>query len=376
MILVAGCASTADSAAAPDWEAAREKDTRGAYQEFARRHPSSKQAIEAHKALEGFAWQDATKADTAKAYKAYIATYPAWPHAKDAGARLDAIAWKTAQRQGTVAGFQRYLKQHPNGAHVQQAHTRLGAAAWQAARRKGTAESYRAYLKTHKKGAHAAEARAQIDRLEYEAASKKGSIGALWDYLRSSEAGRLQGKYTTEAQRQMDGLLNKDMRVPDATIKEVIAELGKLARPFSLGELHQTCMQAPPKQDPKAAFSMSGSSKGSGGDVSTTLRLGKDYVLINKARRQPGASPVMTTVLQTLQGSWVNVRHVEGIVTFMDLYQGLKKRKKKVRRVFALGSPTKSRSDGLGFGDIEFHAPDGATTRRYLRIRKHWYRAD
>jgi uncharacterized protein YceK len=319
-------------------------------------------------------WAKTQKEGTAQAYETFLHDHPSSDQAVQARATLDGFAWKEAEQIGTADAYEMYLNEFPKGSHSNDARNRLDDFTWSATKHEETLQAYASYIEKHLRGDHEAEARSQVDRMTYEAALKKDSVTTLRDYIRASETGSLPGGFVKQAQSRLEQLLRNAV-LSDTDMADLIGRMGKLAAPFSLRELYEECTQTPPKKDPNTLFSFSGSSPGrSSGEVSTISDLG-EAVVSTKARRQPDKTPAITTIVYAVLGNRVEVNHIEGTVSFTDLYNGFKERSSKPRLVFTLRNPSKYRPGGIGFEELEVYSTDGGS-QRYIQIGNQWYTAD
>lgn len=320
-------------------------------------------------------WVTTREEGTVQAYKTYLKKYPSSSQAEQARNALDMLAWDEAEKASTAGAYEGYLKNYPKGSHSADARSRLDELGWMAAEQKGDADAYKDYLKTFPKGAHRAEADSQLDRMTYEAASQKGSITRLRDYIRASERGSLRGAYVNQAKVRLEELL-KNARVPKADMKKLISRLEKLAVPYGLRDLYEEVTKDPPPPAHAGALfsSSTSSSPGSDDEVSQITHAGRKVTSI-RGKRQPKTIPVVTTLTRAVLGKEIAVIHVGGTVTAVDFLGGFDDRSPDLRVVFILSSPSKSRSNGIGFEQIDLFEPKGAH-QQYTWVDNRWYKSE
>lgn len=96
--------------------------------------------------------------------------------------------------------------------------------------------------------------------------------------------------------------------------------------------------------------------------------------MISTKAKPHSQNPLITTLIETVRGNRVEVSHVSGKVTFVDLYDGFKKNASKPRLVVKFIGPGKNNDQNICFEEIVLYTPDETVKSKYLKINDKWYK--
>lgn len=119
MILAAICFSGC-GATEPDWNAAKQRNTVAAYDDFLSKHPRGAHVADAIAAIDGIDWSLALKANSPSDFKAFIEKHPQSPHLQEAKQLEEDTQWKSLKGSGPLTDFTNYYRQFPSSPHLQE----------------------------------------------------------------------------------------------------------------------------------------------------------------------------------------------------------------------------------------------------------------
>ena len=163
------------------YEAALQRNTIDAFNEFLKRFPAAAEAATATEKRNTLAYEQVRLADDLDAYEAFLRTYPTAREASKAIERRDELAFTAAERANTLDAYEEFVVRYPKARQSAEARRRLHNIAYAAIANSTRSADFDTYLRTYPESGMASLAREQRDKYYI---AERTHAGDGWSFKR------------------------------------------------------------------------------------------------------------------------------------------------------------------------------------------------